>query len=124
MKQWASAVWAAIRALWRQNLLWLDQGGNVWFCGLVAIVVAAFTGAKQAVAFADETLSAHAWRSYERKRLWGRLWKPVIDWMFAWQPQDAEVNARAGKPWLDHCERAFWKEIIRREMPPEYREAR
>jgi hypothetical protein len=122
MKTRASATWAAIAALWWQLLLVFDQLLNVLVCGVVAIVVAACSGAHQAVAYADETMSAHAWRAYDRGRLWGRFWLPVIDFLFIWQAQDEEVNKVAGRAISGHCERAFWKERLMRSLPPEYRQ--
>ena len=122
MKNWATNVYLAVAALAKQLLLWLDQGGNVLLCGLVAVVVALFTGTRQAVAYADETMSAHCWRSYDRGRIWGRMFMPVIDVLFLWQGEDEEVNERAGRRVVRHCERAFWKELMQREMPPAYRE--
>ena len=84
--------------------------------------MAALTGRRQNVAYADETLSAHAWRAYARGRIWGVLLKPVIDAMFFWQQEDGEVNVAAGRAITGHCERAFWKEKLRRNFPPEYRD--
>ena len=40
--------------------------------------------------------------------------------LFLWQKPDDEVNAKAGRVIAAHCERAFWKEVLRRELPPEY----
>lgn len=123
MKVWASNVIAVTLQAWKQFLLWVDQGGNVLFCGINAIVVAAFTGERQNVGYADETLSAHAGRTFHRRRLWSRLWVPVIDALFFWQSEDEEVNKAAGKRVTSHCERAYWSERLRRGVPPEYREA-
>lgn len=117
----ASAVRAALAALWWQLWLALDQLCNVLVCGTLAVVVAAFTGAVQNVAYADETMSAHAFRAHDRGRLWGRFWVPIIDFLWSWQDQDEEVNQRAGHPIAGHCERAFWKEVVRRNLPPQYR---
>jgi hypothetical protein len=118
----ATSVWLAIRDFGHQLLLWGDQGGNVIICGVGAVLRAAITGARQNVGYADETLSAHAWRSYDRRTWWGRIWKPVIDFLWWWQAPDAVVNAKAGRAVTGHCERAFWKERLRRDMPPEYRD--
>ena len=52
----------------------------------------------------------------------GRLLMPVIDALFFWQEQDDEVNAIAGEVVRSHCRRAYYKEILRRSLPPEYRE--
>lgn len=61
-------------------------------------------------AWADETMSARAWRAYRDGRLWGRYAKPVIDWIFAWQ------RAEGG-----HCRRAYERERERMHSPPEVR---
>ncbi len=62
--------------------------------------------------YADETLSARAWRAYAKGRIFGRIFKPLIDTLFFLQPQP---NA------LGHCYNAFLKEKDRRALPPEYR---
>lgn len=56
-------------------------------------------------AWADETMSARAYRAYSDGRLWGRVWMPVIDFLFFWQGPR-------------HCERAFVKERERMHSPP------
>lgn len=73
-----------------QILLWIDQGVNVLLGG-----------------WADETLSARAWRQRHKKR-----WKVavrVIDAMFFWQTQ--------------HCQLAYLAELQRFQLPPQYRDA-
>lgn len=59
--------------------------------------------------FADETLSARAYRndSPVGKRRW-RIARRVIDALFFWEP--------------NHCFHAFMSEIDRRQYPPSYRE--
>ena len=59
--------------------------------------------------FADETLSARAYRndSPVGKRRW-RIARRAIDAVFFWEP--------------GHCFRAFKAEIDRRQYPPSYRE--
>lgn len=56
-------------------------------------------------AWADETLSARAYRAYSDGRLWGRVWMPFIDFLFFWQGPR-------------HCERAFVQERERMQSPP------
>ncbi len=63
--------------------------------------------------YADETLSARAWRAYDKRRKFGLLFKPVIDALFIWQHQPND---------LGHCYNAWLKEIDRRALPPAYRE--
>jgi hypothetical protein len=62
--------------------------------------------------YADETLSARAWRAYAKRRIFGRIFKPVIDGLFFWQSQPND---------LGHCYNAYLKEKDRRTLPPEYR---
>jgi hypothetical protein len=88
----------------RQFAIVLDQVANV------------LTGG-----WADETLSARAYRAYAKGRKFGLLFLPLIDALFAWQSSDAEVNRLAGREITGHCERAFYKEILRRDNSPEYR---
>lgn len=61
-------------------------------------------------AWADETMSARAWRADKDGRWWGRLARPVIDWLFAWQ------RAEGG-----HCHRSYERERERMHCPPEMR---
>jgi len=72
--------------------------------------------------YADETLSARSYRAWKNGRYPGKLMMPFIDFLFLWQAQDTEVNAVAGKAVPRHCERAFYKEKLRRSLPPEYRD--
>lgn len=73
--------------------------------------------------YADETLSARAYRASRNNRYPGKLLMPLIDVLFFWQADDDEVNALTGKVVSRHCERAYWKEVLRRSLPPEYRNA-
>ena len=61
-------------------------------------------------AWADETMSARCWRAYRDGKPWGRVMRPVIDWLFAWQ------NAHGG-----HCFKAYQNERDRMHSPPEQR---
>ena len=118
----AKASWKALKAMGLQFLLALDQLGNTLGPGFAGVVWAMVTGERQNVAYSDETLSAHAWRAKARGRLWGIVWCPLIDLIFSWQSQDTQINALAGKAVTSHCQRAYWKEKLRRGLPPEYRE--
>jgi hypothetical protein len=71
--------------------------------------------------WADETMSARAHRAWAKGRKFGLVFRPLIDVMFAWQAADAEVNRMAGMIVTSHCERAFYKEKLRRDNSPEYR---
>lgn len=57
--------------------------------------------------WADETLSACAYRAHRDGKLWGRFWMPPIDVLFFWQER--------------HCERAYIAERERLQAPPEVR---
>lgn len=62
--------------------------------------------------YADETLSARAWRAYDKRRTFGLIFKPLIDALFFWQKQPNDMG---------HCYNAYLKEKDRRTLPPEYR---
>lgn len=93
-------------AFWPQFGIAVDQLLNVFPC----------------FGYADETLSARAYRASKNNRYPGKLLMPLIDLLFAWQEPDDEVNEKAGAIITRHCQRAYWKEILRRSLPPEYRE--
>lgn len=57
----------------------------------------------------DETLSAAAWRTEQKGRLLGRVFRPLIDLMFS----PFEKN---------HCQKSFESERIGRHLPKEYRD--
>jgi hypothetical protein len=61
-------------------------------------------------AWADETMSARAYRADRDGRRWGRLTRPVIDWIFTLQ------RAPGG-----HCKQAYERELARKHLPPELR---
>lgn len=73
----------------KQLALVLDQGLNV-LCG----------------GYADETLSARAYRCRHTKPHWRATMK-AIDWLFFWQ--------------ADHCRAAYLSELGRRHLPIAYR---
>ena len=56
----------------------------------------------------DETLSAAAWRTEQSGKLGGRIFRPLIDFMFL--PLER-----------DHCRKAYESERLGRQLPPEYR---
>jgi hypothetical protein len=72
-----------------QFLIALDQLFNTLFGG-----------------YADETLSARAWRSRNLNPTWGRIQK-AIDAVFFWDQ--------------DHCFQSFISEYERKQLPTEYR---
>lgn len=59
-------------------------------------------------AWADETLSARAWREGDASKGWRRFRK-LVDGIFFWQDE--------------HCKRAYRSEQERMHMAPEYRNA-
>lgn len=56
--------------------------------------------------YADETLSAHAYRQRGTKKHWTITYK-VINAIFFWQ--------------INHCENSYMSEFERRQLPTEYR---
>lgn len=64
-------------------------------------------------AWADETLSCRAYRMWVKKKPWGLIAMPVIDFLFKWQtlPRGA----------IGHCHGAYLKERSRYNLPPDMR---
>ena len=60
------------------------------------------------VSYADETLSARAYRAHRDGKLFGRLFMRPIDLLFFWQGPG-------------HCRNAYIKEFERKNYPDEYR---
>lgn len=56
--------------------------------------------------WADETLSARAWRCRATRRRWRTTYR-VINAVFFWQP--------------DHCRASYESERLRQQLPAEYR---
>lgn len=56
----------------------------------------------------DETLSSRAWRAEQKGRLLGRVFRPLIDWIFS--PLEK-----------DHCRKSFESERDGRHLPNGYR---
>lgn len=101
--------WAAYP---RQVAIAVDQFAN-------ALIPPFFT-----VSWADETMSARLYRGWRDRKIVGRLVKPAVDAFFAlFQKPDPEVTKLAGREVRSHCEGAYWKEMIRRDNHPEYRDA-
>lgn len=55
--------------------------------------------------YADETLSARAWREGQNGGAWGVV-RAVIDAIFFWQ--------------MNHCKNAYLSEMARKQLPREY----
>jgi len=60
--------------------------------------------------YPDETLSSYAYRLEREGKVWGKVWRPTIDWLFSWQ----------GIP-QGHCFAANQQERLRYQFPPELR---
>lgn len=73
-----------------QILIALDQLFNTLLCG-----------------YADETLSARAWRTEQSGRILGRIFRPLIDLLFFFDS--------------NHCYKAYLSEIQKRQFPRQYR---
>lgn len=56
----------------------------------------------------DETMSSAAWRLEQKGRWQGRLFRPIIDFLFLWLEPD-------------HCRLSYEAEIHRWQLPPEMR---
>ena len=56
----------------------------------------------------DETLSARAWRTEQTGKIFGHIFRPVIDGLF-WIVQ------------RDHCKKAYFAELRRNQLPKDYR---
>lgn len=97
----------------REFLIALDQALNVVVCALT-----------MQVGYSDETLSAHCWRAYRERKVFGRFFMPPIDWLFSWQKPIPEFLDETGAAITGHCRRAYCKEKARDYLPPEYREAK
>jgi hypothetical protein len=67
---------------------------------------------------AEETISAHLYRRREEGTHWGRIFAPLVDWVFSIWQRDA-----AGQVVRDHCHQAYRKEMARVYLPDEYRTA-
>lgn len=56
----------------------------------------------------DETLSSRAWRTYRKGKVFGKIFRPLIDTLLFFDK--------------NHCENAYIAEKRRRQLPPEFRE--
>jgi hypothetical protein len=121
MKHWAGNVWAAIKVWLYQTLVSFDQAFGNLLLGFLKVLSAIFTGRRQSPIWSDETLSAHCFRSARAGKQPALYFIVLVDWFFSWQKEDAGVNAAAGRRITSHCERAYWKEKLRRGLPPEER---
>ena len=65
-------------------------------------------------AWADETLSSRAYRAWLDGKLFGLIFMPLIDLLFAWQSIRPDA--------IGHCHQAFLKERERVGLPPEMRD--
>lgn len=91
--------WALIKAYGVQIFIAVDQLCNA--------LIPPIDGT---LSYADETLSARSYRAHRDGKLLGKITMPVIDLLFFWEP--------------DHCLSAYRAEVLRRQYPEAYREAR
>ena len=89
--------WKLLKAYVEQVLIALDQFANALIPPLDGTV-----------SYADETLSARAYRAHRDGKILGRVFMPVIDLLFFWQGPG-------------HCKNAYIKEFERKNYPDEYR---
>jgi len=106
----AREVWRRVVHTAHELFIALDQLANV-------IVFAGNLGT-----YADETLSARAWR--QSRNGYPMRWvafRVAVDVLFAWQ--DVYLRIRTGEwPMMRHCERAYESELARIGLHPEYRQ--
>ena len=72
------------------------------------------------IGWADETMSARAWRGRKNGKPAARILIRFVDALFGWQKPDVLLN---GQPVKSHCERTYYKERAKRGTHPEYRES-
>jgi hypothetical protein len=60
--------------------------------------------------FPDETLSSYAYRLDLQGKPGGKLFRPLIDWLFSWQRLED-----------GHCKASYDEERLRLQFPPELR---
>jgi hypothetical protein len=56
--------------------------------------------------YADETLSSRAYRAWRGEKIFGKIFKPLIDTIFFWDP--------------DHCRTSYLAEIQKKQLPREF----
>lgn len=62
----------------------------------------------QSSAWADESMSSRCYRAHRDGKIAGRMFMPIIDFLFIWQVKE-------------HCRMAYLKECARYNSPPEMR---
>ena len=75
---------------------------------LIAIDQLAYVLITLGAGYPDETLSSAAYRLELRGAFWGRVWRPLIDWLF--HPIEP-----------DHCHQSYLAEVKRLQSPMEHR---
>lgn len=86
----------------------LKEYGAQCFIAFDQLVNALIPPLDGTVSYADETLSARAYRAHRDGKILGRVFMPVIDLLFFWQGPN-------------HCRNAYIKEFARANHPSEYR---
>jgi hypothetical protein len=60
--------------------------------------------------FPDESLSSYAYRLDRKGKIGGRIFRPLIDFLFSWQDYA-----------MGHCHAAYMEERMRYQLPPDLR---
>ena len=89
--------WRLLRAYGEQVFIAIDQLANA--------LIPPIDGT---LSWADETLSARAYRAHRDGKILGKLFMRPIDLLFFWQGPD-------------HCKNAYIEEFARKNYPDEYR---
>jgi len=106
-------------ALLEENFKAVDQLANTLVIGLVMWCWHMIVGTGKP-SFADETVSARTGRAYRNGKFLGRVFRPLIDVLFAWQSKEYMMPDGLVAIIESHCERAYLKELHKRGLPDEY----
>lgn len=91
-KEFALGLWGKTLLVWDyflENLIAVDQLANTILLGK-----------------ADETLSSRAYRTERKGRIFGRIFRPIIDCLLFFQK--------------DHCYWAYMAEVEKRQLPDDF----
>lgn len=110
-----------LSAYFEENFKATDQLGNTFFLGTILLIWHMIIG-HGTPSYADETISARTGRSYKNGKILGYVFRPLIDFLFAWQSKEYKMPDGLVKIIPSHCERAYLKELHKRGLPAEYQE--
>ncbi len=99
--------------LWRERLLHILSQLLLALDQLAGVLLALPFPPAWRGTWADETLSSRAYRADRDGKVFGRIWRPVIDALFFWQRQEPGTQG--------HCHGAYLNERERYSLPPELR---